>query len=173
MSRSPTPLPITGSRPRSSATSRSVPTLCSCRWLGLRCWARANGCSGMDLYSASDALPRYLSDTDVGASYDVQQTAFQAAVNTTKPRWEWLEEKVSVKSLREGDCGSDGTLSSYPGPFGDTLDSAISGKADDDLVERPEHKIFGSAMLGGGRVFGQAHLYGRRISIRRQASRVD
>ena len=98
----------------------------------------------------------------------MENTAFQAAANTSKPRWEWLEEKVTVKSLRDGDCGSDGTPSAYPGPFGAELEKAIAGKADDELVSRPEHAVFGLAMLGGGRVFGKAHLYGKQRSLQTQ-----
>ncbi|KAF2836623.1 O-methyltransferase A [Patellaria atrata CBS 101060] len=113
----------------------------------------------LDLYSASDHLPRYLSDESTGKSYDVQKTPFQSAVNTTKPRWEWLEEKVPVKTILDGNCGSYGAFSEYPGPFGDELKQAVDGKSDDELISRPEHKIFGMAMLGGGRVFGTAHLY--------------
>lgn len=116
--------------------------------------------SGLDLYSASDHLPRYLSTSGKGSSYDVKQTAFQAAVNTSKPRWEWLEEKVTVKSLQDGNCGSDETPSAYPGPFGAELEKAVAGKSPEELVPRPEHAVFGLAMLGGGRVFGKAHLYG-------------
>ncbi|KAF2280130.1 O-methyltransferase A [Westerdykella ornata] len=106
---------------------------------------------GLDLYSASDQLPRFLNDPVLGSSYKVEETAFQAAANTSKPRWEWLEEKTTVKKLRDGDCGSDGAPSAYPGPFGAELDKAIAGKADDEVVPRPEHAVFGLAMLGGGR----------------------
>lgn len=109
--------------------------------------------SGFDLYSASDHLPRYLSDPVVGPSYSVQETPFQTAVNTKKPRWEWLEEKVPAKAIREDNSNG------YPGPFGDELKQSLEGKADNELISRPEHKVFGLAMLGGGRVFGQAHLY--------------
>lgn len=90
----------------------------------------------------------------------MEQTPFQAAANTSKSRWEWLEEKVPVKDLRDGNCGSDGAASAYPGPFGAELEKAIAGKPDDERVSRPEHGVFGLAMLGGGRVFGKAHLYG-------------
>ncbi|KAF2821202.1 O-methyltransferase A [Ophiobolus disseminans] len=114
---------------------------------------------GFDLYSASDYLPRALSDPVLGPSYKVDETPWQAAANTSKSRWEWLEEQVSVKDLRSGNCGSGGAVSAYPGPFGDELEKAVAGKADDELVPRPEHSVFGLAMLGGGRVFGKAHLY--------------
>jgi hypothetical protein len=116
--------------------------------------------SAFDIYSASDHLPRSLFDKKTGPSYDVAETAFQAAAGTHKPRWDWLEEKVTVRDLQEGRCGTDGGCSGYPGPFGSELDKAIEGKADSDLVGRPELPIFGLAMVGGGKVFGKAHLYG-------------
>lgn len=121
--------------------------------------------SGLDLYTASDQLPRYLSDPEKGASYAVEVTPWQDAVGTSKPRWDWLEEKISVAELRQGHRnGPEGGVSPYPGAFGAESENAISGAAaaggDEALVPRPEHAIFGLAMLGGGRVFGQAHLYG-------------
>ncbi|KAF9631052.1 putative o- protein [Lasiodiplodia theobromae] len=128
---------------------------------------------GLDLYSASDYLPRYLSTSGQGSSYDVKQTAFQAAVNTLKPRWEWLEEKVTVKSLQNGNCGSNETASAYPGPFGAELEKAVAGKSPEELVPRPEHAVFGLAMLGGGRVFGKAHLYDYPWDSLGQATVVD
>ncbi|KAK0615277.1 S-adenosyl-L-methionine-dependent methyltransferase [Bombardia bombarda] len=126
----------------------------------------------LDLYSSSDYLPRYLSDPVKGQSYDVDVTPWQGAVGTTKPRWDWLEEKVKVSDLVEGRNGSDGGASAYPGPYGTALEKAVAaailektnGKVNGDadgesLVSRPEHSIFGLAMLGGGRVYGQAQLY--------------
>ncbi|KAL6711557.1 hypothetical protein ACN47E_004491 [Coniothyrium glycines] len=114
---------------------------------------------GLDIYSASDYLPRALNHEVIGPSYLVDCTPFQEAVGTSLSRWEWLEERVSVKDLRIGNCGSHGTTSAYPGPFGAELQAAIAGKTDDELVPRPEHRVFGLAMLGGGRVSGVAHLY--------------
>jgi hypothetical protein len=32
----------------------------------------------------------------------------------------------------------------------------------DSRVSRPEHEVFGMAMLGGGKIFGAAHAYGTR-----------
>jgi len=60
--------------------------------------------------------------------------------------------------------GTDGATSSYPGVFGTELDKAVAKDvkgSGETLVPRPEHSIFGLAMLGGGKVFGQAHLYGQ------------
>ena len=106
----------------------------------------------MDLYSASDHLPKALLDPIKGPSYNVSQTAFQDAVGTEKPRWEWLEEKVRLQDLKASKSG-------YPGV--PSLSTETSGK-DDSLLPRPEIEIFGLAMLGGGRVFGTAHVYGRK-----------
>ena len=65
-----------------------------------------------------------------------------------------------MQNLLDGKCGTDGGNSGYPGPFGSELDKAVEGRAPDELVGRPELPIFGLAMVGGGKVFGRAHLYG-------------
>ncbi|KAK4186762.1 putative methyltransferase [Podospora australis] len=116
---------------------------------------------GLDVYSASDHLPRYLSDSVKGASYDVNVTPWQDAIGTTKSRWDWLEEKVKVSDLMvPGRNGPGGSTSSYPGCFGQTLQETIASAADKNaLVPRPEHALFGLAMLGSGRVYGRAHLF--------------
>ncbi|KAI1146766.1 S-adenosyl-L-methionine-dependent methyltransferase [Nemania diffusa] len=116
---------------------------------------------GLDIYSSSDYLPRYLDDPARGHSYAVDTTAWQSAVNTSKPRWEWLEEKTSACDIRDGLNGTDGNLSAYPGIFGPELNSAKAQakSGGETLLSRPEHAIFGQAMVGGGRVFGQAQLY--------------
>jgi hypothetical protein len=107
--------------------------------------------SNLDLYTASDHLPKSLLGSK-GASYKVAETAFQDAVGTTKPRWDWLEEKVPADQLATRGTG-------YPG-----MPSAegVSSESDkEQLVARPEHEVFGLAMLGGGMVFGSAHPYGQ------------
>lgn len=107
-------------------------------------------CSGLDIYTASDHLPRYLLDPKKGASYKVDETPFQEALGTSQTRWDWLEEKIPVGEQRSGNA-------SYPGYF----DSTISAVNDRELViSRPELDIFGLAMLGGGRVSGTSHVYG-------------
>lgn len=121
--------------------------------------------SGFDIYSASDYLPRYLLDGEKGESYDVACTPWQDAVGTKQARWDWLEETTKVQDLLKGHCGSDGCPSAYPGPFGLTLKSSTEGKQADERVPRPEHEIFGLAMLGGGRVTGEAHLYGKMVQV--------
>ncbi|KAK0669813.1 putative methyltransferase [Cercophora samala] len=124
---------------------------------------------GLDLYTASDHLPRYLSDPEKGPSYAVEVTPWQDAVNTDKPRWDWLEEKAKAGDLQAlCENGTNGANSSYPGSFGNTLQEGLAsvaasgktnGEAANALVARPEHAIFGLAMLGGGRVYGKAHLF--------------
>nr|POF15333.1 o-methyltransferase tpca [Quercus suber] len=106
--------------------------------------------SGLDLYTASDHLPTTLLDPKKGPSYDVAQTAWQNAIGTDLPRWDWLEQKVQAPQLKNMGLG-------YPGHPAVT-EKQVNGDA--QLVSRPEHEIFGLAMLGGGRVFGAAHLFG-------------
>ena len=126
--------------------------------------------SNLDLYSASDHLPSTLLSADKGHSYDVDKTAFQDAVGTTKPRWEWLEERVPLSKLRTNSSGYPGTpelalkcpksaLPSAANLSCDSLDGTVNGAAD-GLYLRPEHEVFSMAMLGGGRVFGAAHVHG-------------
>ncbi|TRX93219.1 hypothetical protein FHL15_005798 [Xylaria flabelliformis] len=114
---------------------------------------------GLDLYSSSDYLPRYLNDPNKGPSYAVNITPWQDALNTHKTRWDWLEEEVSVDALKAGNNSSLSGYSAYPGVFGAELQQACKDLKSTTLVKRPEHSIFGLAMVGGGRVFGQAHLY--------------
>jgi hypothetical protein len=114
----------------------------------------------LDLYSASDYLPTALTDPVKGPSYRVEETAFQLAVGTDLPRWSWLEERIPKTEKKVNSHG-------YPRANGSAVDgSAINGNGtfdkDDgqpETVPRPELEIFGLAMLGGGRVFGTAHLY--------------
>ncbi|KAF7162427.1 hypothetical protein CNMCM5623_007718 [Aspergillus felis] len=101
-------------------------------------------------FTASDRLPHTLLDPDTGPSYDVAKTAWQNAVCTKKTRWEWIEERVAPEKLLE----SGGH---YPG-----IPSLVLGlppREDDGLVARPELEIMGLSMVGGGRVFGTAHVY--------------
>nr|POE77916.1 o-methyltransferase geda [Quercus suber] len=107
-------------------------------------------CTGLDLYTASDHLPATLLDPHKGPSYDVAQTAWQNAIGTDLPRWDWLEQKVEASQLKSLGVG-------YPGlPSLATTET----NGDTELIPRPEHQIFGLAMVGGGRVFGAAHLFG-------------
>ncbi|KAI1172125.1 S-adenosyl-L-methionine-dependent methyltransferase [Nemania sp. FL0916] len=112
---------------------------------------------GLDLYTSSDHLPRYLSDPNKGSSYAVDVTPWQDALNTPQARWDWLEEEVPVDTFSKTNGHS--SVSAYPGVFGAELQKARAGSGATTLVKRPEHSIFGLAMVGGGRVFGQAHLY--------------
>ncbi|KAI1111372.1 S-adenosyl-L-methionine-dependent methyltransferase [Nemania sp. NC0429] len=114
---------------------------------------------GLDLYSSSDYLPRYLSDPEKGTSYALEVTPWQDAVGTPKARWDWLEEEVSIQDIVAGKNSSNGGSSAYPGVFGAELQKASDNSKAVNTIKRPEHSIFGLAMVGGGRVFGEAHLY--------------
>ncbi|KAK4244016.1 S-adenosyl-L-methionine-dependent methyltransferase [Corynascus novoguineensis] len=119
---------------------------------------------GQDVYTASDYLPRTLRDPVKGPSYSVEVTPFQDAVGTSAPRWTWLEEQPRIRDLLDGRNGPDGKPSAYPGNFGtemQTLAERVAARQSDreEKVARPEHGLFGLAMVGGGRVFGLAHLY--------------
>jgi hypothetical protein len=106
-------------------------------------------------FTASDRLPKTLLDPTTGPSYDVAQTAWQDAIGTTKTRWEWIEERVEQDKLLQ----SGGH---YPGIPSLVLEPQPKGE--DGLVARPELEIMGLAMVGGGRVFGAAHVYGKMRS---------
>ncbi|KAJ5990773.1 hypothetical protein N7522_010980 [Penicillium canescens] len=103
---------------------------------------------------ASDALPHALLDPEIGSSYSVKETAWQKAIGTTKERWNWLEEGTTATELLNGGSGA------YPGPFGPDVTAILQGENTGESIRRPELDIFGLAMLGGGRVFGVAHLFG-------------
>ncbi|RYP38827.1 hypothetical protein DL767_002431 [Monosporascus sp. MG133] len=118
---------------------------------------------GQDVYTASDYLPRTLRDPVKGPSYAVNVTPFQDAVATDTPRWTWLEEKPKIRDLLDGRNGPNGKESPYPGVYGteqqSLIDMVATGTDDQTQVPRPEHALFGLAMVGGGRVYGEAHLY--------------
>ncbi|KAJ6259262.1 O-demethylpuromycin-O-methyltransferase [Drechslerella dactyloides] len=118
---------------------------------------------GQYAYTASDYLPRILTDPVKGPSYSVDVTAFQDAVGTKKSIWDWMEETTTARDILDGRNGPDGAQSAYPGIFGNELQEYMKktddGEDDRKRVPRPEHDIFSLAMIGGGRVSGIAHLY--------------
>lgn len=97
-------------------------------------------------------MPKTLLDPRMGPSYKVNETAFQVALKTTKSRWEWLEEKYSPEQLSVEGAGYPG----LPEP-----EKTIDDDVKKGLLGRPEHEIFSMSMLGGGRVHGTAHAYGK------------
>ena len=111
----------------------------------------------LDLYTASDQLPKYLLG-EKGHSYKIDETAWQDAIGTSKPRWDWLEEKHSLNDL----MGSSGA--GYPG-LPSFKQKEVNGVSKERLASRPELEVFGLAMLGGGLVFGAAHPYGKTSRI--------
>jgi len=120
----------------------------------------------LDLYSASDYLPTTLTDPVKGPSYDVAQTAFQSAVGTTKPRWDWLKEEILEGSRRPVSVGYPRSGSTASNEHSDS-EAAVqknghtneNGIVTSHTQPRPELEIFGMAMLGGGKVFGSAHVF--------------
>lgn len=79
------------------------------------------------------------------------ETAFQEAVGTIKPRWDWLAERAPPKKITNADIGYPGV----PDPKNWILRPDSKG-----LVGRPELENFGLAMVGGGMVSGAAHPFG-------------
>ncbi|KAF3190679.1 hypothetical protein TWF788_008200 [Orbilia oligospora] len=128
-------------------------------------------------YTASDYLPRLLTDPVKGPSYSVDLAAFQDAVGTKASMWNWMEETTTVQDILNGRNGPNGAESAYPGVFGDELRQYIKetdeGQDDQRRVPRPEHAIFSLAMIGGGRVSGMAHLYDFPWSSLGKATVVD
>ena len=109
----------------------------------------------LDLYAASEHLPKALLDKVKGASYQVDETAWQDALGTRKSRWDWLEEKVSPDDFSKGGA-------SYPSvPQPEKFANGVGDGGKGVLFSRPEHQIFNLSMLGGGRVHGAAHPYGQ------------
>ena len=115
----------------------------------------------LDLYAASEHLPKALLDKVKGPSYQVDETAWQDALGTTMSRWDWLEEKVTPDQISKPGVG----YPSVPQP-----NAVIKGNmkaVGEPLVGRPEHQIFNLSMLGGGRVHGAAHPYGQCCTLKR------
>jgi hypothetical protein len=104
-----------------------------------------------EAFTASDRLPKTLLDPEIGPSYELQKTAWQDAVGTTKTRWQWIEERVEQDQI----LSSGGH---YPGIPSLVIEPQPIGE--DGLVARPELAIMGLAMVGGGRVLGSAHIHG-------------
>ena len=108
----------------------------------------------LDLYAASEHMPKALLDKIKGPSYRVDETAWQDAIGTNKSRWDWLEEKVLPDEFSKGG-------SNYPSiTWSKTALHDTPNAQEGRLVSRPEHEIFNLSMLGGGRVHGAAHPYG-------------
>ena len=105
-----------------------------------------------DIYTASDHLPRFLLG-DKGHSFKVDETPWQDAFGTTRSRWDWLEEKCTPRDLMKASGAG------YPG-LPSFKDKEVDEAFGEKMISRPEHKLFGLAMLGGGLVSGAAHPYG-------------
>ncbi|KAM0657531.1 hypothetical protein ACHAPH_006636 [Verticillium nonalfalfae] len=86
---------------------------------------------GLDLYTASDHLPRALHDSVKGSSYAVDQTAWQDALGVSKSRWDWLEENTSASDLHKG------------------YNAAVQGTTDTDTAARTSPSAPGAGDQGG------------------------
>ncbi|RYP31586.1 hypothetical protein DL767_005695 [Monosporascus sp. MG133] len=108
-----------------------------------------------DIFSTMDYLPMSLKHPVIGPSYKVNETAFNLAVGTSKPRWEWLEEKVPKSQI--GAISSRGYPHSFTGSDGKVDHGKVNGN--DEMVPRPGLEIMGLAMVGGGRVHSTPHVF--------------
>lgn len=108
----------------------------------------------MHISASAEHLPRHLVGPK-GASYKVNETPFQSAMDTDKPLWEWMTERLPSDKVT-----SDGP--GYPGvPELANWDVSFDHKG---LVARPELQNFGLAMVGGGMASGAAHAFGNAFS---------
>ena len=71
-----------------------------------------------------------------------------------------MEEKLPLEELSAKGVGYPGLPSLRKSRKGQ---NGFAGEK--SLVARPEHEIFGLAMLGGGMVFGAAHPYGQLLAV--------
>ncbi|KAI2624988.1 S-adenosyl-L-methionine-dependent methyltransferase [Hypoxylon sp. NC1633] len=77
------------------------------------------GNDGLDIYSASGFLTRYLTDSTKGSSYASEVT------------------DLDGRNAPQGDSGG------YPGVFGAELQKVRDNADDKGMAKRPEHRIFG------------------------------
>ncbi|KAH9895356.1 S-adenosyl-L-methionine-dependent methyltransferase [Xylariomycetidae sp. FL2044] len=109
---------------------------------------------GLFNYTASDHLPSTLKDSVAGPSYGLNTTALMRAESFDGPFYEWLKQKVPATEA-----------SKHYVPPRRSEGSSASAQVDGDgeagvaLVERPQLSIFNTAMIGGGKVNGDAHVY--------------
>ena len=83
-------------------------------------------------------------------------------MNTTKSRWDWLEERITPEQF-VNQTAAVGNTAGYPGV--PEPRKYINGSIKDGSFPRPEHGIFNLSMLGGGKVHGAAHPYGEHIHL--------
>jgi hypothetical protein len=88
------------------------------------------------------------------------ETAWHEALGTSKPRWEWLAEKIDPKKIQNEGVG-------YPGVPDPNLFAHYTPGAD-GKIPRPELELFGLGMVGGGRSQSAAQPYGQCYSFKRR-----
>ena len=141
----------------------------------LRAWVLNHA---FNVYPAAEFLPGHLLGPQ-GKGYGVEGTAWVDAMRARTGEgeskrvgfWEWIGEKVPRREIRKGEVwwaegesgdGEEGKQGE-DGEEGKQGEDGEEGKQGEDgeegeLVERPEARVFGLAMLGGGRVVGAAHV---------------
>ena len=80
------------------------------------------------------------------------ETAWHEAHASSKPRWEWLADKIHPSQIQNEGVG-------YPG-VPDPSQFAHLMPDDDGNIPRPELELFGLAMVGGGRAISASQPYG-------------
>ncbi|KAI0541762.1 S-adenosyl-L-methionine-dependent methyltransferase [Xylaria digitata] len=111
-----------------------------------------------DLFSMADYLPLSLKDPVFGPSYQVNETAFNMAVGTSKPRWEWLEEKIP-KAQVNSRASKLSLFTALLAGQGQVPQQSDDETDQGEMVSRPELENFGLAMVGGGRVYSTPHVF--------------
>ena len=106
-------------------------------------------CRGQVHYSASDFLPSTLASRIVGHSSDPKMTAFQQAVGTQLPMFQWLHQTVpeSETSWRPA------PIRHHPWETDDATKNPETAAS--VAVSRPQKDLFHLAMAGSGRGFEQ------------------
>lgn len=112
---------------------------------------------GQIIYTASDFLPDVLSNATFGCSYEPTKTAFQQAVGTRLPLFDWMHQSVPASDTNWR------PVSSRRHPWDDGADgsSEMSSRASTssaEMVPRPEKALFNLAMVGLGRGTEQYHV---------------
>lgn len=109
-------------------------------------------------YSASDFLPRVLSNAALGDSYDPTKTAFQQAVGTRLSLFDWMQQKVlaSDTDWRPVQARRHPAEDDAHGSSGKSNPNLTPSE---EIVRRPEVALFNLAMAGLGRGTEQYSVY--------------
>ncbi|KAI1499394.1 O-methyltransferase [Biscogniauxia marginata] len=116
---------------------------------------------GLAAFTAADHLPATLVDPVMGPSYEFTATPFNRAFGTTLSFYDWLTRKIPASQA----TALYKPATSHP-QFGASASASVrkgqeekEEEEEEDLVPRPEETLFNSAMVGSGRVSGDAHVF--------------